>query len=604
MGITSPQKKEKRANLRLLFPIILSFLLIFLPSAIQLAVAYGGQDPIPTALSANVDLSQNEKLDFQNTVLVGEVEFYPNEWIVTEPSADSVPVSFRTPGIWVGYPDGKGGLMGRDGYGSYRYVLTGMQSGQRIAPVRNIDIPNRIFLNGQLCFRVGSPSKNPSTSVNALEDIERSYILVPDSGRVEVVVEVGNSGVGGADHLGLVVPYGVTEFAFASRVFAPFAAGAILAIIITTTVFVIFSPRRKSVFALVGILLSVSILYLFSRDSLLIGMHSIYGGTLFGILSLFGFTSGIVCLLLYGRFVRNPVCNRTELIVLFSILGISFAFVPFTMGTAYLAIPLLLITIVPLLMMIQALYFYQKGRGNLQFILMSATFVAYGLLSTLFVFDFLPLLEVYHPTIFAGAVALEIFASAFSDVLFYSIARRDNAILQHRYQGVTNRALAHMADDADIIASLRWLGDSYDQSLSLGDRHLINMSTLLRRRIMTLREESIPLATEMELESAITELRASIQNRPITLVLDVEKNAFSVPPLIFEGVIAEISDEIEENEYIVISDYRRAIRLTYPSRISLSENSKINLSERCSLLGQRASFRPGSIVIVMGGFPS
>lgn len=604
MGITSPQNKGKRANLRLLFHIVLALALIFLPSAIQLAVAYGGPEPIPTALAGEVDLSRNQKLDFQNTVLVGEVEFYPNTWIVSEPNPDSVSIPFQTPGIWVGYSDGKGGTMGRDGYGSYRYVLTGLQSGKRIAPVRNIDIPNRIYLNGQLCFRVGNPSKSPSSPVNALEDIERNYIVVPDSGRVEVVVEAGNCGVGGADHLGLVIPYGTAEFAFASRVFAPLAAGAILAIMATTATFIAFSPRRKSVFALVGVLLSFSILYLFSRDSLFIGLGAFFGGSLFGILTIFGFASAIVCLLLYGRFVRNPVCDRTELFILISVLAVSFAFVPFAIGTTYLAIPLLLITLMPFLMMMQALYFYHKGRGNLQFIFMSITLVAYGVLSVLFAFDFLPLLEVYHPTIFAGVMALEIFASAFSDILFSSFARRDKAILQHRYQGATNRTLAHVANDSDIIASLRWLGDSYEASLATGDRHLIALSTLLRRRIMALREESIPFATEIELESAITELRQSSQGRTITLVLDVIKEGFSVPPLIFEGVIAEISDEITEDEVIVISDYRRTIRLTYPSRIQLGDDLKTNLYERCSLLGHQVLFRPGSITIVSGGSPS
>ena len=121
MGSIGPQKKEKRAVFRLLFPLLISLMIIVLPSAIQLISTFVIQEPYPVAVAAEVNLSNYSKLDFQNTSLVGEIEFYPNAWIISESENVPDPVPFQTPGVWIGYPDGKGGTMSREGYGSYRY---------------------------------------------------------------------------------------------------------------------------------------------------------------------------------------------------------------------------------------------------------------------------------------------------------------------------------------------------------------------------------------------------------------------------------------------------------------------------------------------------
>ena len=583
--------------MRLLLPILVSSLLIFLPLALQLVYTYFIQGPHPVAVAGEVDLSSYSKLEFQNTSLVGEVEFYPNAWIASEPEQTAEPIPFQTPGLWVGYPDGNGGKMGRDGYGSYRYSITGLKPGQTITPVRNIDVPSRIYLDGTLCFQVGDVKKSDGNSVCRLDNLFTQSIAVPASGRVEFIMEVGDSGTGGVDHLGLIQPPGDHYPGFATRVLAPFSTGCILAGAVATAFFVGFSPRKRSAFALVGIILAVGFLYFFSRDSLLIGLDVVYVGMVFGTLSFVGFALGVIGLLLYGRFTRNPVCNQTEFALLIGLTIFSMLlFIP-TLGTKVSSIPLVLLLSTPLLMLVQSIVFYAKGRGGLPFILLCAAFVGYGVNALLFSFDFLPQNLIIHPTVFAGIVALEAFVTAFVDIYRYSVARRDKAILQRRYQFATNRSLAYFANEGEIISALGWIGESYESSINEGDQNLLHVSSMMRRRLMALRERSISLAEEAELESAIIDIVNASQKTSATLVLDYENGEIQLPPLIFEGVIAEISPKITESEAIVLSEFWGTVRLDYPKRITISETTSSSIMERCSLLQQRVDFRPGSIVI-------
>lgn len=598
MGKSSPQKKEKRARTRLLFPILGAFLLLFLPISIQLAFTFGLSEPFPTAVAGEVDLTGHNRREYQTATLTGEIEFYPNSWIVSEPETVPEAVPFHTPGVWVGYSDGKGGTMGRDGYASYRYVLKGMRAGDAITPARNLDVASRIFLNGKLCFQAGELSKTAANPFVDLSNMFSSYVTVPESGIVEFVMEVGNSGSGGPDHIGLFYRYGTTPSGFATRAFAPFATGAILTVVVATSVFVIFSPRRKSAFALVGVVASTAVLYLFSRDSFFIGLELFYSGLVFGGLTLFGFISGIICLLLYGLFAQKAGCSKRTffggLIGLTLLLG----FVPLVSGTPYLALILFLMSAIPVAAAVRGFVLYARGRGNLPFNMMCITFGGYGLLLALFALDIIPVLPTLRPTLFSGAIALEVFATAFGDILRYSVMRRDKAILENRYRAVNNRALAYLTKEEDILTSLQWIGKSYETSVALGDKRLVSLSAFLRRRLMTLRENSIPLSTEAEIESGLLDLTNSIHNRESILLLDVDQGQLMVPPLIFEGVIAEISSKINENEAMVISEYRRAVRLNYPRRIELSEAIKNNISERCSLLNLWVHYRPGTIIIV------
>ena len=231
------------------------------------------------------------------------------------------------------------------------------------------------------------------------------------------------------------------------------------------------------------------------------------------------------------------------------------------------------------------------------FIILSASFVGYGTIVALFSFDFLPIALIYHPTVFAGVVSAGVSVAAFSDILRHSIMQRDKAILQRRYQFVTNRSLAYLTEESDILGILQWIGESYESSLAIGDKRLLRVSTTMRRRLMALRKESIPLTEELAIESDITDIKSLANHSETTLVLDYEDGKFEVPPLIFEGVIAEISTQLSQNETIVVSEYRRAVRFHYPARIHLSDSAISSISERCSLIGQAIHLRPGAIII-------
>ena len=597
MGIENPEKQEKKAILRFLFPIFASLFLALLPIFAQTIYSTIFHSNTPVATKASVDLSSFSSLDMQNTSIRGDVELYYNQWIVSEPSPEPSSVYVPTPGTWVGKDDGKGGTFDRFGYGSYRYVLTGLKPNLVITPVQNIDVPSRIYLNRELCFSVGSPSKEIQIPVSYLRDNYVSYLAVPSSGIVEVVVEVGNCGVGGINHLDLVVERGASTIGFTNRVVAPFLLGSIIVLTATMVVLVIFSKTKKPAVALAILSLSTIIVHLFSRDSLIIGGDLIYGAALFSNLSLVGFSGTIIGLLLYGLWSRGAVLRSREFYILFGLTVLMLPLSLLLLNTPFQIIVAIIGLVVPLIVYVKSFICHIKRRGNLALMMLSGTIVGYSLVALVFTLDILPAEFIIHPTVFIALVSIELLLAGFADILSYSIVRRNEAILDHRYKTISNRALAKLATESEVNAALEWIGEGYEKSTDVGDKHLLWFSDLMRRRLHALRKQTIPLMEDAGLESALFRYRCALLEKTFDFVLDIEEGSIEVPPLIFEAVIAEILRDLQPDESVMISDDHKVARLIYPSHIQINEGTENSILGRCKVCGLLVAFHQGSIVI-------
>ena len=601
MGKKNPRENKFTSFLRIFLPVFLSVIFAFGPLLTQAWATVSQIHELPTVSRAELNLSDKKEFNFQNQFLRGDVEFFYNQWIVTEPENKTQSVYYQTPGHWSRRNYDEFGLLTSAGYASYRYTITGLTPGIALYAFRNIEVPNRIFLNGVLCSSIGVPEKEAQISFVDLASEYVGHIIVPSNGVVAYVMEVGNAGDGGASHIGSVYVEGHTIVDFSNRIIAPIALGFILASLVTLFFFVALSQDRWRSLLLVGMTASVGASYIFSLDSITIGMGLLYSGPVFSSMMVVMISALLVLLVLYGYYRQNCILSVSETIGQSVGIGSAALFYAFLHGTGYSWIALAILATFPLYFFIRSLVLTSRDRPDPQFMVLSAMIFGYCVLLPFFDSDLLQTPLINIPTIFSVVITATIFACGFRDIYLSAVTKRDKAVLERRYRNISNRALARLASEGETIATLQMIGDSYDKSIKTGDKKLLGFSTLMRRRLIALRQDKISFAEECELESQLCDLRGSISHKETPLLLDIEEGKFQVPPLLFETAIDELSSQVFEDDYITLWESKRAVGLSYPSRCYISEAVVKSISERCDINGLHVRFRRGGIVISVEG---
>jgi hypothetical protein len=261
---------------------------------------------------------------------------------------------------------------------------------------------------------------------------------------------------------------------------------------------------------------------------------------------------------------------------------------------------LALLDSIPFYVQIRAYIAYFRNRKNDAFLVLNAMACAYGFILSMFSMNFILAPMQLHPTLFSIMFALVVFTIGFSEIYRESLVKRDETLLKQRYRDIVNRSLARLSSEEETIDTLKMIGVSYGHSIAEGDRRLVDFTMLMRKRLMTLREPLISLAKECEIESELVELQNTVYQRQTNLVLDVEIGELEVPPLIFEGVISELSESVNETDYVVISETKQGARLSYPDRLSISSAVKESIQERSSIAGMQTRFGKGFIFLWRG----
>ena len=171
MGISFPQQNGKRMGFRSLLPFFLSLFLFFAPVVVQTVLYITSINSSYILQDGVVDVSNRKEDLFQNTYIKGDVEFFYNEWIVSEPNeSDPSPIYLPTPGRWTNRAGVNGESLPSSGFGSYRFWIAGLEPGKAIRVFHNIEIPNRIYLNGTLTSQTGNPSREEQSAIIALSN--------------------------------------------------------------------------------------------------------------------------------------------------------------------------------------------------------------------------------------------------------------------------------------------------------------------------------------------------------------------------------------------------------------------------------------------------
>ena len=582
---------------------MVSFLLVLLPVAFQTILTFAQQNETSIVRDAHIDLGGRERFDYQNRYIYGDVELFYNEWICSdglEPSSEP-PISFQTPRPWTGYPDAEGNRLSEMGYASYRYYLTGLKPGVSIRAHANVEIPNRIYLNGVLCSQVGQPSKAPQSSLIRTTILVDEAIVVPESGVVAYVLEVGNTGDGGSHHIGSIYIDGTPRSGFTQYLFFPIAAGFILAANVIAISFVIINRIKVRQFLIFGCMLFESLLYLCSSDSFLISAGLYFSLPIAELLSVFALGGVISLVVFYAFFGKFSPFKKRELVFLTAVAVISIIGYFFAHGSEISTLFIVILALVPLYALIKSFIALRRGFSDIQSIVLNVALLGHTLLIIGYALDSFGISFIYYPTFHVILATALLFSVAFYDVYQTSLAKKDDAMLRRRYQTISNRAFARLLSMEESIESLAYIGRQYDKSIAEGEHSLIALSTLLRRRITTLREEKITLKEECELEDAILKFDGELRGYSASLVLDVEDGSFMLPPLIFEAAIAELAPFAEE-EPIIIVETKNGVQFLYPAGLELQRDTVRSILERCSLQGLFVRVKPHEILITEAVF--
>ncbi len=572
----------KTRRLRRVFGILFLLALLFGPPSLYAIQNLASSDQIIQVVNGEVDASNKPNIGSRARYIHGEVEFYYNTWLYSEtPSTPATPSYLPTPGYWTGKGDG----YSSDGYASYRYVLTGLTPETELRVYSIIDIPNRVYLNGNLCSEVGYPSKSRQSSlVDLSHKISRSYI-VPSDGIVEYVMEVGNTGSGGAQKIGTVVLKDAFAGDLNSLSFALMAAGGITGVLVFLGVAVWLARRKALIFPLGALSLSALLFLGASFDSPLVGANFFYGGRSFMILAIVSIFLMILSTLSYERLTRRKVLYFGERIFVISLGTISSIGAIATLSMDISILPYAALSSIPVYLCIRHIVHYARNEGNLKPTLL------YASIGSLAVFNLIVhsragfLYPFGYPSVLSFALCLIALGIAFHEIYYESFSQMDKAILARRYRQVSSRALSRAGTASEAVMTLDYIGKGYDKSLRVGDKRLLVFSQVTRKRLLALREDSISLEEECELEGQLFDLRQAVNGGQGSLILDVEESSKRVPPLLFEGCIVDLSKRLKDGESIILGESKRGVVLTYPKRLRINPSVIAALKERIGLVG-------------------
>lgn len=596
MADSSRLNNKNNPLLRVFLPILFSLLMIAIPIGTRLAFL-GLDQEIPALNQGNLDLSEHKQLFYHNYFLRGQVEFFYNEWIVSEPNDDASFVYIPTPSPWTGKTDANGNTMSASGFGSYRYLISGLTPGARVYADANLNIPNRIYLNRFLCSQNGNPSKqNQSTLVPAKPSIS-TYVEVPLDGVVEYVMEVGNTNMGGTYYLGTVIGVDNTAAKAFPRILSLLTVGVILSSIGVGVILMFLAQNRLRHACLIGAAAANVALYAVSRDSVLGNFNYVFSMRLSEVFSAGFFVIMTIMLLLYGYFSRSRALKRSEIITVNAILIASMFGFGILSGTGYEWIPFIFILACTFVGEVRFIYLVYHRQLNYAFLSLWSFLLGYGVV---LLGSFAGLFDTYLqqiPTIFAAFFVITFLGIGFYDVHQESLIQKDKAVVERRFRLVSNRALVRVSTDKETLWTLSEIGNAYRADFKEGDRKLVFFSGLLRKRLLALREETITFENECDLESKFFRLRNANIHAPATLLLGFDDGDMKVPPLLFEEAILEIIHGFKNEGIVSLEETNHVITLTYPSDISLSETVISNARERATVSGFVIHFEPGKIIL-------
>ncbi|WP_172253864.1 hybrid sensor histidine kinase/response regulator [Saccharibacillus deserti] len=183
-----PKKKFRLPPTLSIFILLLLLLVILSGLRLIFTNPYSMQNA-PAAVQGVIDL-RNRPLDNWHTLpLDGEWEFYPEQFIHSDPGKKKQPSYIHVPGTWTdSLPTNKDSAIG---YGSYRLrILTdpARKPAYKLM-IKDIQTAFRLYANGQPAAQLGTPSSGKNTH---RAQVNTDLVTLPQTAEIELIFEVSN----------------------------------------------------------------------------------------------------------------------------------------------------------------------------------------------------------------------------------------------------------------------------------------------------------------------------------------------------------------------------------------------------------------------------
>lgn len=513
----------------------------------------------------------------------GKVEFYYNHWIQTDNEQDLKPHYITLPSFWTGLEyDGK--ILPRDGYASYRIHTYNLTPGISLSS-SFMRMPSKIFFNGILAYEIGAPSKEKQSALVPLEGKTYPYI-VPESGEIEVIIEVGNCGIGGIRTMpgftltsNLPYPYEI----FLEQFNLMFSAGMI--IILIFSFFTLALPKKNH--HLIYMVLAFFLIYITSvdtpfylkelgfkyRDSVL-DLHLNAFSVLVGI---------IVCYFYLDK--ENIIKKDKKHIIIFTILSALFlGSLHFTYNTYYAFISYGFLTLIMLDILYLMLKTFYKDMSKINFLHLIAVSSLYGLMNFsmisstgVLIFD---LTNFYESLVL---ISMIIFMSVYLiNINFIRRKTIKNNELKKQFNYLFSKSLIHSLSTKEINNGLNLIKNQYKISDIDGMNATYMFTTSLRNEIKSLNNYFSLFDEESKILLNKVNFNNLLFNKNINIIFDVDRTNFEIPSIFMNEVIDEIFLNDDGDVFISANEGKLVITMN-KKRIKKSEMID-SLCQRMKLL--------------------
>ncbi len=500
----------------------------------------------------NLPLIQEGKTDYigksyYGWEMKGEWEFYYNQWIMTDNIAEPRLDGYLNPGDkWTELEiDGK--KLAREGYASYRFVVTGYKGDCYVYSRAYGKVANNIYINGQLVSS-NAPvvSKKPGASV-VVEDGEMYYVNAyykQDDAPMEIVIETGFT-----DNAGLkeVPAMWYSTIPYHGEVrnwwwFGGFRDECVTAVVITLVLFSVGISiaiyNKQHSFSLVYFLLALLGFFIFTPDGFPIICLLTYGNP--QLLECMSFVMPCIVLvaMMYHLYQEGIIDEDKKTLLTYggAFVALNVAQVLlyyFARGTYWQHLSVLIYT----LSLLPLPYFLLKRAAKDSPIYI----VLLALLLELFFInlcDISSTLSNSYTMVYAVGVLLVCLVVV---AVFIQRAYRNERLLMEKMQIEKNladmrrQALLTQIKPHFIFNSLVLIKDSYHLSQEDGDRAMGLFENHLLAYVKT--GELVDVDAELHFVNNYFELEKLRNSKKIKVVYDLQKEGFKVPVLTIQPLV-------------------------------------------------------------------
>lgn len=503
----------------------------------------------------------------------GNVEFYYNRWIETDHDNGPMDAYLSLPSSFAELKlDGK--RLPLDGYASYAVTLLHLPAGKlfQMDSYMGSKVPYRAFANGNLIAVYSSPTKAHQSPFYRWQlDFSRDYVI-PEDGKVRLVIETGNTGEGGLKHWMAFNILGEKYHTYGNFLnhAVHFAYGFSIAAFIIAGFFFGMTKKWVYLFTFLMVFLSFS----FSIDSPLYRIYYVSYSSSFVLSTLFLGLAFVFFELGMKRYfpeaqikMAKPLRGISYLFLILSFIGLCFT----TLRRISLIPNLIGVIGILLLFLPYFLLFVRKKMPRELFICINAICIC--------LMGYIYLIPA-HMSILANEIAaapslhliLIMVTFTIYAIYYLSYGRR----LGHQEQETRSKMVfesfkrkTSLYSPKEVEDALIFLEKEYEKDVSKANATLSLLSSSLRDSIIPIRSPFVSAEKEADMLLRYTRINNEIHHTQVEAILDMEGNGKVLFGLFREAIKPVFAYPGEQTVIFSVRNYRSRthVEIIYPDTI-------------------------------------